>query len=170
MGEEWKQYEPYPSYWVSSLGNVKRIYKSGKEHILKPSIDYKGYGKIDLIRKPQRVQGKIHRMVAECFIPNPDNKPFVDHINENKADNRVENLRWATNSENQQNISSNRSNCTSGYKGINAKTHKGKFVGWRVRIRVCGKRIELGTYKDIEEAIKVRNDAVKLYFGDFAPK
>ena len=169
MGEEWKQYQPYPSYWVSTLGNVKRIYKNGREHIFKPSINHKGYGKIDSIRKPKRVQGLIHRMVAECFIPNPDNKPFVDHINETKTDNRVENLRWATNSENQQHISSIRSNNTTGYKGIAARTHKGQFVGWRVRLGLNNKRIELGTYHDIDDAIKVRNDAVKIYFGDFAP-
>ena len=70
MGEEWKQYKPYPSYWVNALGNVKRIYTNGKEHILKPTITHKGYGGIDLTRKPKRVHGLIHRMVAECFIEN----------------------------------------------------------------------------------------------------
>ena len=168
MGEEWKQYQPYHSYWVSTLGNVKRVYKNGNEKILKP-VNNKGYDKIDLIRKPKRVQGLIHRLVAECFIPNPDNKPYVDHINGNRKDNRVDNLRWATNSENQQNISSNRNNDTSGYKGITARTHKGQFAGWRVRLGINDKRIELGTYRDIDEAIKVRNDAVKIYFGEFAP-
>ena len=63
------------------------------------------------------------------FIPNPENKPFVDHINEDKGDNTVENLRWATNSDNQRNINTSRSKKTSGYKGINAKTHKGSFAG-----------------------------------------
>ena len=139
-------------------------------YVLKPTITYKGYTNIDLIRRPKRVQGLIHRMVAECFIPNPENKPFVDHINENKGDNRVDNLRWATNSDNQNNISTTRNNNTSGYTGITQRNHKGKFAGWRVRIGVDGSRIELGTYKDIEEAIKVRQDGVKLYFGEFAPK
>ena len=108
-------------------------------------------------------------MVADCFIENPGHKPYVDHTNENKTDNRVENLRWATTSENQQNISSNRSDNTTGYKGITARTRKGQFVGWRVRIGVNNKRIELGTYHDIDGAIKIRNDVVKIYFGDFAP-
>ena len=168
MGEEWKHYQPYPSYWVSTLGTVKRIYKNGNELIIKP-VNNKGYDKIDLTRKPKRVQGLIHRMVADCFIENPGNKPYVDHINENETDNRVEILRWATNSENQQNISSNRSNNTTGYKGIAARTHNGQFVGWRVRLGLNNERIELGTYHDIDDVIKVRNDAVTIYFGDFDP-
>ena len=142
---------------------MKRISKNNsKEHALKPIIYYKDYANIGLIGRPNRVRGLIHRMVAECFIPNPENKPFVDHINENKGDNRVDNLRWATNPDNQNNISTNRSNNTSGYKGITQRTHKGKFVGWRFRIGVDNHRVELGTYKDIEEAIQVRQDAVKL--------
>ena len=169
MGEEWKQYQHYPSYWVSNLGNVKRIYKDMKEHVLKPTINYKGYASIDLIRIPNRVRGIIHRMVAECFIANPENKPFVYHINENKGDHIVENLKWVTGSESQMNISTNRSNNTTGYKGITQRTHKGQYVGWRVRIGVDNRRIELGTYKDIEDAIRVRQDGVKLYFGEIAP-
>ena len=149
---------------------MKRIYKNDKERIINPCIDHKGYQLIDLIRKPKRVRAKVHRTVAECFTPNPGNKPFVDHINEDKRDNVVENLRWATYTDNQMNISAHRSNNTSGYKGITAKTHKGIIARWRVRIGVDNRRIELGTYKDIEEAIKVRQDAVKLHFGEFAPK
>ena len=51
MGEKWKQYQPYPSYWVSNLGNVKRTYKNGNEKIFKPTINHKGYGTNDLTKK-----------------------------------------------------------------------------------------------------------------------
>ena len=66
---------------------MKRIFENMRDHVLKPTITYKGYANIDLIRKPKRVHGVIHRTAAECFIPNPENKPFVYHINENKGDN-----------------------------------------------------------------------------------
>lgn len=49
----------------------------------------------------------VHRLVAECYIPNPNNNPQVDHINRKRDDNRVENLRWATNSDNQRNTAKN---------------------------------------------------------------
>ena len=127
------------------------------------------YKCIDLIRKPKRVKGLIHRMVAEWFVPNPENKPVVEHTNEDKGYNRVDNLRWATNSDNQHTINSNRGNKTCGYKGIYAKTHRGKFAGWCVRIGVDNHLIVIGTYQDIDEAIKLRQDAVKLCVCKFAP-
>ena len=72
--------------------------KTGIMAHIKPND--RGYIKI-------RVNGKkvfLHRIIAEAFIPNPENKPFVDHINRNTSDNRVENLRWATHKENMNNL------------------------------------------------------------------
>lgn len=72
------------------------------EHWTDGYDDGQGYRRIGMNGK----QFKIHRLVAETFIPNPDNKLFVDHINRVRDDNRVENLRWVTRSENQRNTSS----------------------------------------------------------------
>ena len=97
LDAEWKPVVGYESqYLISSDGKVWSI-RSNK--ILKPNTDRYGYFyqvfSIGNVRKTV----KNHRLVAEAFIPNPDNKPTVDHRNGNKKDNRVENLTWATNKE-----------------------------------------------------------------------
>jgi hypothetical protein len=70
--------------------------------ILKPRDDQRGYLGVNLGQGSGRSK-KIHQLVARAFIPNPENKPVVDHINGNRYDNRVENLRWATYKENANN-------------------------------------------------------------------
>lgn len=101
--EIWKDIEGYENlYQVSNLGRVKSLnYKrTGKEKILKQSKDSKGYFVLNL-----RINGvtklfKVHYLVAKTFIPNPENKLEVDHINTIRTDNRVENLKWVTRKEN----------------------------------------------------------------------
>jgi len=171
--EEWKQYEPVPCYWVSNLGRVKRLYKNGNEKHLKPCVSYKGYLWIDLVRLPKRIRGNIHVMVATCFIENPENKPHVDHINENKSDNRVSNLRWATDSENQHNITKLRTSNTSGCVGVHLikYTYKGViYERWKVRVGVDKKRIYIGSFVHYDEAVEARREAEKKYFGEFCPE
>jgi hypothetical protein len=86
-------------YLISDMGNVKCLSRNHKSYVsMKPHLDKRGYPRVDLwgIRKSVLV----HRIVAEHFIPNPEHKATVNHKNEIKTDNRVENLEWLTNAEN----------------------------------------------------------------------
>lgn len=89
--EEWKRYKN-SNYEVSNLGNVRNI--NGK--IKSQQLDRYGYLVTDLYINGKCKNVKVHRLVAQTFIPNPENKPTVNHKNEIKSDNRVDNLEWAT--------------------------------------------------------------------------
>ena len=91
----WRDIEDKVNYAVSSNGEVKNK-KTGR--ILKVSTRKDGYCQVMLGRKT--IPLYIHRLVAIAFLPNPDNLPQVDHINGNKSDNRLENLRWVNGSDN----------------------------------------------------------------------
>ena len=100
MMEIWRDIEGYEGlYQVSNKGRVKSL-KCGKERILRPGIDGYGYCFIILYNDSVRKTFKLHRLVAQAFIPNLYNKPQVNHLDENKKNNCVDNLEWATAKEN----------------------------------------------------------------------
>lgn len=88
------------------MGRVKSLQRySLQNHLLPEKIlaithSQGGYCDVSLSKDGKRIHKKIHRLVAEAFIPNPDNKPEVDHIDTDKDNNNVNNLRWVTHSEN----------------------------------------------------------------------
>ena len=104
--EIWKDIEGYQGlYQVSNEGRVRSVRRN---IILKPCIQ-KGYAIVVFSVGNKRKTMKVHRLVAEAFIPNTQNKPQIDHINTVRNDNRVENLRWCTQKENNNNpITKNR--------------------------------------------------------------
>ena len=97
--EKWKQV-PIADYKdLYKVSDKGRVYSVRNKRCLVPKTSKAGYYRVSLSCHGKTKLTSIHRLVALAFIPNPENKPTVNHINEIKMDNRVENLEWATNKE-----------------------------------------------------------------------
>lgn len=95
--EVFRPIKNFEDYEVSNWGNV---YSKRTHKMLKPFITGKGYLKVNLNVGGKRIHCRVHRLVAQAFIPNPQNKPQVNHIDGNKLNNSFTNLEWCTNQEN----------------------------------------------------------------------
>ena len=121
----------YPNYLIYPDGRVSS--KRFPDRFLKQHLcgSKRNYYEVALYNEGNKKHFKVHRLIAEHYIPNPENKPTVDHINRDPSDNRIENLRWATMKEQRANQGDYKliyRNNTSGYKNISF--HKVKN-SWR---------------------------------------
>ncbi|PKE47263.1 endonuclease [Macrococcoides caseolyticum] len=155
MKEIWKPANGYEGYYeVSNKGRLRSVerkatYKDGrtfryKSRLIKGRLDQKGYVLYGLNVGGKKSSKRIHRMVAEAFIPNPYNKETVNHIDGDKKNNRLENLEWATYSEN---------------------TIKGHEIGlFKKANQMTAKRLLGNKYKAKPVVVEIKNTNERLTF------
>lgn len=144
--EEWRDIPGYEDYQISSFGHVR--HKKNMIHKKLTLCKSNGYYLINLHHNNVKY---LHRLLALAFIPNPENKPTVDHINRNKIDNRIDNLRWTDMHE--QNKNKYHQIGRSGYKNITLFRNS-------YQVRITGKErkyIYCKTFPTLPEAIEARN-------------
>ena len=160
-GEEWKSITGYATFLVSNLGNVMSCLTGPVAQL----VNKYGYYVVRL-RLGRRIK-YVHRLVATYFLENtdPENKTKVDHINRDKLDNRVTNLRYATEHENCLNKGKTQKTTSSRYKGVYLCKRSNK---WRSMIQYNRKKYYLGTYTDEEDAARAYNEKATEFFKEFA--
>ncbi len=163
MSRIWKTIENNEQYEVSNDGLVrKKDNKKVLAQTAQKSGVAEGYSRY-IITLNNNKKHRVHRLVALAFVPNPENKLEVDHIDGNPLNNHYANLRWATRKEQMRNTKKPVNN-TSGIKGVSWKKDKQK---WKAYCSVNRKQYYFGYFDDIEEAKNAVIEGRKKLHGDF---
>jgi len=148
---------PNSKYEINMMGEVRRIYKNGNISYLKPSLGNNGYYTVTLDNRKQRT---IHRLLGIMFIHNPDpeNKNMIDHIDRNKQNNELHNLRWVTCAENNENkeVSVNKGCITTTCDKVTIKGKEYHYTYYRVWIYINKKRTSK-RFKNYNDAVEYLN-------------
>ena len=151
--EDWKGLSNYPNYSVSNFGNIKN---NKKNSTLKPNLHKSGYLVVQLFKEGVRRNLRVHRLIAEAFLEEFDETKYIDHIDRNKTNNKLTNLRMVTPLE----------SCLN--RGIWGKSqYKGAYFSkkrndWRSQIRVNKKCVSLGYFKTELECALAYNNYIEL--------
>ena len=154
MEEEYKKIDDYENYEISNQGNVRN---TKTNRILKPRKKGCGYYFIGLCKNCTTTNFYIHRLVGYAFIPNPENLPCIDHIDRNKTNNSITNLRWVSRSNNNRN-KPKKQNSSSKYIGVSLHKPTGKY---QAKISINNKNKHIGLYETEEDAGKAFDDYIK---------
>ena len=158
--ETYKVINGFEGYSVSDHGNVKNN-KTGR--IKNVNANEEGYIRVSLYISKTKYMKQVHVLVADAFLENHDGKPFVDHINNDRSNNNISNLRWATSIENNRNAIVRKDN-KSGVKGVHFDKHANKY---KSQITIDGIKIHLGYFTKIEDATQARITRANQAFGVF---
>lgn len=171
--EIWKPIEGYELYEVSNLGRVRSYRttnvhnpneRANEPHYLSFNSNRR-YQKFDLCKNGDKTTTQLHQVVALAFVPNPDSKKYIDHIDRNKSNNKASNLRWVTPQENSANLPIYNTN-TTGEKNIAVRRHKrgDKVYTYFTVEFVRGGNIVFSRhgFKTLEEAVKCRDEYLNL--------
>ena len=160
--EYFKEIIDFPDYIISNLCRVIS-FKANKPRILKSFINKSnGYSAIRLYENGKGKSFYIHRLIAQHFLEDFDCNLCVDHIDRNKINNDISNLRMVTFSINNRNVGASKNN-KSGYRGVffDKVTKK-----WKVSIKVGDKRAYIGRYMSKDRAVEARREAELEYWGE----
>ena len=162
--EIWRDIDGYEGYYqVRDQGRVKSLERKGRksERILKPSFNGFGYLLVKLCASGKTKNVTVHRLVCEAFHDNPDSKPDVNHINENKTDNRACNLEWSTRKENINHGTHNERSGKTRSKPVGQYTRDGELV----KIWQSTKEVQRKTGFSQGNISKVANGKYKQAYG-----
>ena len=149
----------YNNYFVSNFGNIKNV----KTNRIMKQRNHNGYKLIGLCKNGKVKSFSVHRLVGIAFLKNPDEKPVIDHIDNNPTNNNVKNLRWCSQKDNGCNRDKQINN-TSGFKGVSFHKKTNKY---RAYININGKKKHIGYYETAEEASKAYEAKAKVIHKEF---
>lgn len=167
MEEIWKPIDGYEGlYEVSNLGRVRSLeFRNGsgrhkRVRLLSPTDNGHGYKIIGLVVGGKKRNHYVHRLVAQSFVPNPNNLPVIDHVDHDRGNNVAHNLRWMTQRDNVRYSRSlmckprQKPMTNTGERYISRQKKDGRY-------RLTVGRKQIGVYDTIKEAVEARNEILK---------